>query len=71
MLTIIANILPELADYDPATLGPITKSMIYKKFTRKHFTDQARRLMDQETERIPKGYDLETSFYHYSLDLAM
>jgi len=27
--------------------------------------------MDEETAEIPKGYDLETSFYHYSMDLAM
>ena len=27
--------------------------------------------MDNEGETIPKGFDLETSFYHYSLDLAI
>ena len=31
----------------------------------------ATRLLGQERENIPKGYDLETSFYHYSLDLAI
>lgn len=31
----------------------------------------ATRLLGQEKENIPKGYDLETSFYHYSLDLAI
>ena len=70
MLAAVVNILPELAEYADNARS-ITRSMIYKIFTRKHFADQARRLMDQETERIPKGYDLQTSFYHYSLDLAM
>jgi len=28
-------------------------------------------LIDDFGQNIPKGFDIETSFYHYSLDLAI
>ena len=68
MLKIIIDILPQL---DKQSEGDITKASIYKAFTTSHFEKEANRLLENSAQDIPKGYDLETSFYNYSKDLAM
>lgn len=68
MLKIIIDILPDLSAKGD---GRITKGSIYKAFTMSHFEKEANRLLENSALDIPKGYDLETSFYNYSKDLAM
>jgi len=63
--------MPELEKQKTSGEEGITKSAIYKTFTKQHFIAQACRMMDNESDRIPKGFDLETSFYNYSLDIAI
>ena len=37
----------------------------------KHFETELNRLLHHSQEQIPKGFDLEKSFYEYSKDLAI
>ncbi|MDJ0652090.1 MAG: NACHT domain-containing protein [Simkaniaceae bacterium] len=68
MLKIITDILPQL---DEQSGGKITKARIYKAFTTAHFEREGNRLLENNAAEIPRGYDLETSFYNYSKDLAL
>ena len=68
MLKIIVDILPQL---DTSTRQGITRAALYKTFTRNHFEVESNRLMENNAHDIPKGYDLETSFYNFSKDLAI
>ncbi|MDJ0652410.1 MAG: NACHT domain-containing protein, partial [Simkaniaceae bacterium] len=68
MLKIITDILPQLGEQGG---GNITKARIYKAFTTAHFEKEANRILENNAAEIPKGYDLEMSFYNYSKDLAL
>ena len=68
MLKIIIDILPQL---DTSSRQGITRAAIYKSFTRNHFEVESNRLMDNNAHDIPKGYDLESSFYNFSKALAI
>ena len=68
MLKIIFDILPQL---DTSSRQDITRAAIYKSFTRNHFEVESNRLMDNNAHDIPKGYDLESSFYNFSKALAI
>ena len=68
MLKIIIDILPSLGSDFKST---ITKSNIYKVFTTKYFENEMSRLLQHSQDQIPKGFDLEKSFYEYSKDLAV
>ena len=68
MLAIIIDIMPHL---DAATEGKITRASIYKSFTRQNSEKEIARIMSQNYDIIPQGYDLELSFYNYSRDLAI
>ena len=68
MLKIIIDILPSLSSDVKAK---ITKSSIYKVFTMKHFETEMNRVLKHAHDQIPKGFDLEKSFYEFSKDLAV
>lgn len=71
MLTIIMNILPELDKNKSNSETNITKSVIYKTFTMQYFERSQYRILNNESDSIPKGFDIESSFYNYSCSLAI
>lgn len=71
MLTIIMNILPELDKNKTSSDEKITKSVIYKTFTHQFFERAQNRILSNESEEIPKGFDIESSFYNFSCALAI
>jgi hypothetical protein len=71
MLTIIMNILPDLEKQKTSKEEQVTKSTIYKTFTKQYQHRQLNKIMDSNAAEIPKGLDLESSFYNFSCALAI
>ena len=65
MLKTIIDVLPNLSQ---AGNSSINKANIYKVFTQKHFDNQSTKIA--ANEMIQGGYDLKSSFYEFSKDLA-